>query len=299
MATRLFDSVIIGFDGSKQAQDALALGRLLGAIDSSGIVLAYITDHQPPFERQSRVYAQARRQKVDDVLEPALATLAGRSGVEPASIDSSSPARGLHELAYEYCKYGTGILAIGSTHRGPVGRVVVGSVGELLVSGCPCPIMVAPHGFAQDAPESIAKIVTGFDGSAESHAALHVAHALARAADAQLHAIAVVHRSALARPDHGETPARNREALQARLDEALTDLDGVTGEVVEGDPTEQLSEAAAAADLLVVGARGYGPRNHVFVGSVSSKLMRSAPSPVLIVPRPAPDDSEEPVDRMS
>ena len=235
-----------------------------------------------PSNGQSRVYAQARRQKVDNVLEPALATLAGRSGVEPASIDSSSPARGLHELAYEYCKYGTGILAIGSTHRGPVGRVVVGSVGELLVSGCPCPIMVAPHGFAQHAPESIAKIVAGFDGSAESHAALHVAHALARAADAQLHVIAVVHRSALARPDHGETPARNREALQARLDEALTDLGGSRPEKSsKATPPSSSPRRPTAADMLVVGARGYGPRNHVLRGQrlVQADAERAEPGP--------------------
>jgi len=294
MARRLFDSVIIGFDGSAQSEDALALGRLLGSIDESGLVLAYITDHQPPFERQSRGYAQARREKVDEVLEPALSALEGRSKVEPASIDSSSPARGLHDLAHEYCKYGTGVLAIGSTHRGPVGRVVLGSVGELLVSGCPCPIMVAPHGFAQQPRESIGRIVAGFDGSPESRAALDVAHALQRATGATLHAIAVVHRSVLARHDGGDTPARNRDALEKLLGEALADLGGAaSGEVVEGDPTERLSEAAAEADMLVLGARGYGPRNHVFVGSTSSKLMRNAPSPVLIVPRPAPDESDQ------
>ena len=32
MATRLFDPVIIGFDGSEQSKDALALGRLLGSV---------------------------------------------------------------------------------------------------------------------------------------------------------------------------------------------------------------------------------------------------------------------------
>jgi nucleotide-binding universal stress UspA family protein len=286
MANRLFDSVIIGFDGSKQAEDALALGGLLSTIGESVIVLAYITVHQPPFERQSRGYAQARREQVHEVLEPALAVLAGREGVEPASIDSSSPARGLHDLADDYCKYGTGVLAIGSTHRGPVGRVVLGSVGELLIAGCPCPIMVAPKGFARNAPQSIAKIVVGFDGSPESRAALGVARDLTHATGGEMRVVSVAHRSA-----HTD----DSEGLRTRLDRELAALSGTaSGTLVEGDPAERLAEAAADADLLVLGARGYGPHQHVFVGSVSSKLVRSSPCPVLVLPRPARDEPSAP-----
>src|SRR5689334_11493030 len=290
MATKLFDSVIVGFDGSEQSADALALGRLLGSVGPSTIVLAYITDHQPPFERQRRIYAQARREKVHDLLEPAFAALDGRADVEPASIDSSSPARGLHDLAYEYCKYGSGVLAIGSTHRSPIGRVVLGSVGEMLVSGCPCPIMVAPKGFAGHVPESFTRIVAGFDGSQESRAALSVADRIARATDADLEIVGVTHHSTLSRGD-GEDLAQHREGLQSLLDEALADIGGRgQGTVVDGDPSERLAEAASDAQLLVLGARGYGPHHHVLMGSVSSKLMRIAPCPVLVMPRPAPDE---------
>jgi nucleotide-binding universal stress UspA family protein len=74
--------------------------------------------------------------------------------------------------------------------------------------------------------------------------------------------------------------------MQSRLDEALAGLDA-TGSVVEGHAADCLSDAAADADLLLVGARGYGPHDHVFVGSVSSRLMRKAPCPVLVLPRPA------------
>jgi nucleotide-binding universal stress UspA family protein len=293
MTTKLFDSVIIGFDGSEQAKDALALGRLLGSLGPSGIVLAYITDHQPPFERQRRVYAQARREKVHEVLAPAVSALADHGRVEPASIDSSSAARGLSDLASEYGAFGSCLLVIGSTHRGPVGRVLVGSVGELLISGAPCPITVAPRGFAQHAPASIAKVVVGFDGSPESVAALRTAHGLARVAGGKLHAVAVVHDSAHGRHDR-EAPVRNRMALVARLNDALGGLgETVEGTILEGNPAEQIADVARDADMLVLGARGYGPRHHVLVGSVSSKLIRSAPSPVLVLPRPAPDEDGE------
>lgn len=281
--------MIIGFDGSAQGDDALALGRFFGSLGPSGIVLAFITDHQPPFERQRRGYAQARRDNVHEVLEPALAALADRARVEPASIDASSPARGLHDLGLEYGVYGSCLLVIGSTHRGALGRVLLGGTGELLLSGAPCPVTVAPRGFAKRPSQSIANVVAGFDGSLESHVALRAAHGIARAANATLRAIAVAHPSVFRRHDpEGKLP-RDREALEAALQEAVRGLEGeVEWTLADGDPVDRLAEAAEGADLLALGARGYGPLHHVLVGSVSSKLMRSAPSPVLLLPRPEP-----------
>jgi nucleotide-binding universal stress UspA family protein len=293
MAAQLFESVIVAFDGSSQADDALALGRLLSSIESSEIVLAYVGGHQPPFERQSREYGQLRRRKVDAVFEPALSQLAGRDRVAVASIDSSSAARGLHDLAVEHAKSGrASVLAIGSTHRSTVGRVLLGSVGELLIAGCPCPIAVAPKGFARQEPSSITRIVAGFDGSRESRAALEVGHGIARTTGAEIQVVAVEHRPAHSRRDRGDAPAQDRETLQALLDQALLELGGsVAGTVVDGEPSERLAQAAADADLLVLGARGFGPHQHVFVGSVSSKLVRTSPGPVLVLPRPLLNDA--------
>ena len=36
---------------------------------------------------------------------------------------------------------------------------------------------------------------------------------------------------------------------------------------------------------MVVGSRGYGPMRHALLGSVSAKLMRTCPAPLLVVPR--------------
>jgi nucleotide-binding universal stress UspA family protein len=293
----LFDSVIIGFDGSAQADDALALGRLIASLGEGGIVLAYITEHQPPFERQRRKYAQARREKVHEVLEPALSEFPDHRRVEPASIDASSPARGLHDLASEYGLYGSCALVIGSTHRGPVGRVLLGATGELLISGAPCPITVAPRGFAKQAPQSIANVVAGFDGSLESRMALRAAHGVARAANAALRAVSIAHPSVYRRRDPDGAIPRDRAELEASLREAVAELDGdVDCAICDGDPVEELERAAEDADLLALGARGYGPLHHVFVGSVSAKLIRSSPSPILLLPRPEPGGDGEPAE---
>ena len=285
MAT-IFDTVIVGFDSSAQAMDALTLGRLLGSLESRDIAVAHVVDRQPPFVAQTHQYAQERHEKVSRVLEPAFLAAADDERVQPMSMDAGSPARGLHELALEQGKTGAPVLVVGSTHRGPIGRVLVGSVGELLCSGAPCPVVVAPRGFAEQASASFGDVVVGFDDSPESHAALHAGAALARAAGSALRVVGVVHHSIL----HSDRKHEAREALQARLDEAVSELgEGVDTSVVEGDPADQLAEAAKGAGLLVLGGRAYGPMHYVLAGSVSAKLMRCAPSPVMVLPRSAPD----------
>jgi nucleotide-binding universal stress UspA family protein len=190
------------------------------------------------------------------------------------------------------------VLVIGSTHRGPIGRVVLGSVGELLLAAAPCPVAVAPRGFAAGRREVVEAVGAGFDGSDESLVALRSAHQLASEAGARLRAISVTHPPPrLPRPGHGSTEAgkpSDPDAIAERLTRALSELGGdATSVVVEGDPVERLAEAGQELDLLVLGTRGYGPLHHVLLGSVSAKLMRSAPCPLLVMPQPASDPAAE------
>ena len=53
---------------------------------------------------------------------------------------------------------------------------------------------------------------------------------------------------------------------------------------VIGLPAEELLRAAAAADLVVVGARGVGGFQRLPMGSVSTTVSLHAPCPVVVVP---------------
>ena len=191
-----------------------------------------------------------------------------------------------------------------ATDHGPLGRVLLGSVGERLLSGAPCAIAIAPRGYAASAPHALDVIAVAFDGSPEARGALRVAHALARRTGAALGALTVVVPPAaipgrfvplpgleplegMERPD---ALARQELAATRAVDAAIQGLgDGVTVEqqVLFGtDPVEPILEAAASdVDLLVLGSRGYGPVRRALVGSVSSALVRHAPCPVLVMPR--------------
>jgi nucleotide-binding universal stress UspA family protein len=81
-----------------------------------------------------------------------------------------------------------------------------------------------------------------------------------------------------------------RSQLKQELEQATSTVQSSTdveASLVEGDAAEVLAEASADLDLLVVGSRGYGPLRAVLLGSVSTALVRSAQSPLVVLPRGA------------
>jgi nucleotide-binding universal stress UspA family protein len=65
-------------------------------------------------------------------------------------------------------------------------------------------------------------------------------------------------------------------------------------EIGEGDPAGVIvgRAQAAAADLLVLGTHGRTGFQHLLLGSVTEKVLRTAACPVLTVPRRAPEGAE-------
>lgn len=184
---------------------------------------------------------------------------------------------------------------VGSSHRSAIGRILIGGTGERLLSGASAPVAVAPAGYAT-AGAGIQTVGCGFDGSQESHRALAWAVELARTTSARLRVLSV-HEATLPvslalggglptasinevlRRQRGEELAQTMSALDAHIDG--------TGTLLDGDARELLAGESAGLDLLVVGSRGYGPLRAVLLGSVSSALVRSAQSPLVVVPRGA------------
>ena len=98
----------------------------------------------------------------------------------------------------------------------------------------------------------------------------------------------------LYQPDgHTLTFAEATERTRGRLDEvARTRLGSYAAcecVVDVGDPYAQLLAIATQrkVDLIVLAARGEGAVAHLLVGSVADKLIRHAPCPIFVLPRPA------------
>ena len=125
--------LIVGYDGRERSDDALVLGRALSEELEAELVVASAVDFEPAKIDVSD-YNQARAAFFPDVFDRAGAIL---NAVEFSRVQmQDTPAHGLHRFA-ESQEAAT--VVVGSSHRGPSGRICPGSVAERVLHGSPCP----------------------------------------------------------------------------------------------------------------------------------------------------------------
>jgi nucleotide-binding universal stress UspA family protein len=277
-----FARVLVGFDSVPGSFDALKLGAGLAEPGEAELILTAVLSGWPeaiaPGEYAGLVLEEERR-----VTREASALLGARE-FRVDAIAGGSAAEGLRSLA---AAEEADLIVIGSTHRGPVGRVLPGSVGERVLDGAPCAVAIAPRGLAEREPE-LRRVLVGCDGSRESLAAVELAATVAEASGARLTLLGVVEMrfdlAGFPRPAAPAEVARIERAL-ARARRGLSPTLSPEIKEVHGVAAEVIAAAAGDADLLVVGSRGqYGPLRRTLLGSVAAKLARSAPCATLITP---------------
>ena len=283
--------IIVGVDESDRSKDAVALAALLARGSDAELVLvcAYPYDDTPS-RAANTGYKRYLREDALAALDRLAATLPAADGLERRVVPDVSPARAIQEIAV---RERASLIVIGSSRRGGIGRVLAGTTAERLLHGAPCPVAVAPAGYAAT-DHAIATIAVGYDGSPESEAALAGAVTLARSLGARLRVIEVLDAmwmgtpALMAGPGFVTEPAGLEERARRHVAERVAALPGDVAaqpQVLTGNPEPALAEQSEHADLFVVGSRGYGPHRAVLLGSVSGRLVRDAACPVLVVPR--------------
>lgn len=287
----MFSSILVGYDGTSHARDALALARAI-ADDHAELILCCVHPLQPVaaavvaggHEAAERLEAQRR---LDEGEERAGA------GHRVRTIAAAAPsaAAGLHAIAEEE---DVDLLVVGSSHRSAAGRILLGSTTSQALNAPPCAVAVAPSGLAErDVP--LGRVVVGFDGGREAAAAVAAAARLAADRGAALTVLTVVEpvASALGWSGAYVYPEYREDALaiaRRQLEDATADLpDGleVDTEIVEGVAARVLIETSERCDLLVLGSRGYGPVRRALLGGVSTRVAGHTASPLLVLPRTA------------
>jgi len=303
-----FGRILVGYVPTEQGADARALGVDLARVCRADLLLVSVVAglwiEHVGHEIGPPLVHSGGRDRAASALKEAAGALAGLPGI--GQVDrrlevSSSPSRGLHDTAVTDH---ADLIVVGASHHGPVGHVVLGSVGERLLSGAPCAVAIAPRGHAARDSREVRRVAVAFDGSREAQLAFRTAYELARRTEAALHVLMVIEPPA-AIPgqfvplpglepvmvmERGEALQRQEQAAQNALDSALADIgDDTTVErrVLFGtDPASAILELARTnVDLLLLGSRAYGPMRRAVVGSVSTAVVRHAPCPVLVMPR--------------
>jgi nucleotide-binding universal stress UspA family protein len=273
-----------------------ALGLLLARLTAAPLVLAsayridtYVDSSYPEYASAARRKAEQAMRRVADLVERAPgAPVSVTTAVAPAV---GSATRALHDLAE---REQATLVAIGSSGRGRVGRVLPGAVTDRLLHGAPCPVAVAPVDFSlEDAAADLRLIGVAFTDTPDGRAAVSTACMLAVRAHGFVRLLTVAEPlqpmltatlDPMALEDvRSARDAKAEAALERGLD-AVSASRSAGGEILSGDPSEALAVASADLDLLVCGSRGYGPMRTLVVGGTSHALARKAACPVLVVP---------------
>ena len=205
-------------------------------------------------------------------------------------VEKGSPSDALQALAESG---EADLIVLGSTHHAAFGSVAPGSVAEHLLHGARCRLMIAPKGYAETdhSQDRLRVLAVGYDGMAESQAALDEGARLAAKFHASMKVVGVLTPvPAMGAAAAAQAGAEAGPDFQSRLHDAVGELPPELRALPileHGDPVERLLEVCeSGVDLLVLGSRGFGPVMRLVLGSVSSRVIRSATCPVMVVPRP-------------
>jgi nucleotide-binding universal stress UspA family protein len=280
--------IVVGIDDSAGAQDALAFAARVARATGATLRLVSVFPYSDVPSRGSvPAYREYLRADARALLDRAVAATDAPVGTTDAIADMS-PAHALHQLCE---RLDAALVVVGSTRRGPVGRIVPGSTGERLLHGSPCPVAIVPRGYADAGP--VTTVGVGYDGSHEAEAALAAGYQAARRFEADLRVIRIFDATRFGSPalmtipgyvtENEDYEVRQREGL----DEAVAAIPGdvrVETAFVAGSAGHELAAQSEGVDLMLVGSRGYGPRAAVLLGGVTHTLLRKAACPVVVLP---------------
>jgi nucleotide-binding universal stress UspA family protein len=285
--------ILIGVDGSERSKDAIAFGRTLALASGAPVMLA--TAHRmDPLRPGAETHESRLREDADRMLARSAIALHDVDDLElrPLVVNASA-AHALQETAEEE---DAGIIVVGSSHTGRLGRVLPGSTAERLLHGAPCPVAVVPLGYATHGTPAHPVVGCAYQPTEDGAASLGAAEELALALSARLRVMQVLEPLA-GLYGGGEMPVNVPEinasifsdaerSLTERVARLSSKLE-VEGTLHSGRPADLLIGLSETVDLLVIGSRGYGPLKAVLVGGVSGQVIRSAACPVVVVPRRA------------
>jgi nucleotide-binding universal stress UspA family protein len=281
--------VVVGIDGSDGA--AAALRWAAGEATARGAVLvpvlAWTYLDQPgggPFR------ADFTEDDAEAFLTKAVDEALGGSydgPLEPTAV-TELPAPALLAEAEK-----AALVVVGHRGTGGFAGLNLGSVSQRVAAHSRVPVVV--HRPTEGEPTG--RVVVGASNSDNGRVALEWAVAEAAYRGAALEVVHAWTSPVVAFPTGvafdptliTEVEAAARSDLDALVADAVGDTGiDVTTTLVEGPTAAALIEAAAGADLVVVGTRGRGGFKALLLGSVSNKVLHHAPCSVAVVPMPRP-----------
>lgn len=187
------------------------------------------------------------------------------------------------------------LIVMGTHGRRGLGHLFLGSVAEEVVRLSPCPVLTIREREEPQKIEKIDRVLVPVDFSEHARSALRHAREIAAVYGAGLQLLHVIE-TALQPTFYttGKTSAmelrpdiedKSKEAMQKLFDEAAGPEVATDLHVVEGHAARDIVRFAedTASDLIVIATHGLTGIRHLLLGSVTEKVVRTAPCPVFTV----------------
>jgi nucleotide-binding universal stress UspA family protein len=310
--------ILIGYDGSECADAAIGDLRRAGLPAKAEVQILSVAEVwlPPPDPNQSQsssddaasvssliapMYAKARRavQKAEAVANRGSDRL---SALFPgwsvlANATSGSPA---WEIVFAADNWKPDLVVVGSQGQNALGRLVLGSVSQVVLNEAQCSVRIARGRIEQ--PDEPVRLLIGLDGSPESESVVREVASRSWPTTSQIK-LAVVDDPA-GMPFFGndipavvedETEADHAWGEKILADNAvilraLPQIEVIT-ELIEGNPKNELVRAAEewGADCIFVGSSGSSNRSARFIlGSVSAAVATRAHCSVEVIRKKQP-----------
>lgn len=276
--------ILVGYDGSKQSGAAVrwAAGiatlraeplRVLTAVP---MPVLHAGEFLPP-GTLDEFAAEAAKVAAGGV---ALARAEGATEVSGRGV-AANPAHALVEASAD-----AALVVVGNRGHHELVETMLGSVGYAVSAHAECPAVIV-RGVEGGRSN---RVVLAYDGSESAGRAATFAADAAGSAGASLHIVGAWSDPAVTyglpvMGDAKEIAEDVHKELQAARESVLVthpDL-VVTTEVTRGEAPVEIARIADGAGLLVVGSRGRGGFRSLLLGSVSRRLVSSAPCPVAVI----------------
>ena len=282
-------------DFSPASQHGLAFAGAVAERFHSAIQVVYAVE-PPVLPEWGYAHIPLREAKLRHEAQERIPQFLLECDLDPKLIESSTIRTG--DAATEICKTAvqeqTDLIVIASHGLGSLQHGLLGSTVERVVRHAPCPVLtVRDRTLRREPPRfNLKRLVVTTDFSEASRRALPYAVAFAQEFEGSLVLLHVVraHLPAEIRQfgvdwEEGRCLEDAQERMLRFRQAGLGALLHVETLVRYGNPAHEICRTAKAqgADLIIMATRGQTSLKHFLLGSVTEKVVRHAPCPVLAV----------------
>lgn len=286
-------AVVVGIDGSDHATAAARWAAATAGLRGQPVALVHAASVPVWMDRSGadphRVHEFLSAEAAEHLAAAEDVVRGVHEGLQVTSVIRTDDARAaLLALAER-----AAMVVVGSRGRGPVGSLLLGSVGVALVRHAPSPVVVIRPG-RHDQPHT--GVTVGLDGRTPAPELLEFAFEQASLRGLPVRVVHAVPDHPVGLPAVATDVAPSSEEMEdhRRLTAELTsgwretypDVE-VETRVGHGQAADVVVELAGSSDLLVVGAhQRHGGRLSGHSTSVSTAVVEHAHGPVAVIPAP-------------